>query len=128
MDVHDILYRIARSDNPTNANPELHDQSLLCVTDLEDCCKSPHTVHGDWYYPNGSVVQYDTDGLNTAFRRNRGPNEVLNGRKFYGTIRLFRRWRPSERGHFRCELPSAANPNVNQTLYVYIEHCEFVLA
>ena len=125
MDVRDILYRRAYSDNPTNGNPELHDQSLLCVTDLKDCCESPHAVHGDWYYPNGSVVQFEIDITyrNKAFRRNRGPNKIVNGRQFYGSVRLFRRWRPPERGRFRCELPSAANPSVNQTLYVYI--CEF---
>ena len=30
----------------------------------------------------------------------------------------------TERGHFRCELPNAADPSVNQILYVNI--CEFV--
>ena len=131
VDVRDILYRTARGSLgvvPSNANPELHDESLLCITDLVDCCGQSRTQRGDWYYPNGTVVQYDTDGANTAFRRNRGPNEILNGRQFYGSIRLFRRWRPSERGRFYCELPSAASPTVNQTLYVYIEYCELVLA
>ena len=128
MDVHDVLYREAYDQLgvvPSNANPELHNKSLLCVTDLVNCCRDPHEVHGDWYYPNGSVVQYDTDGRNTAFRRNRGRNEILNGQQFYGSVRLFRRWSPHERGRFRCELPSAANPTVNQTLYVYIS--EFYL-
>ena len=128
MDVDDVLYRVAyghESVVPSNANPELHDQSLLCITDLVDCCKQPHTQRGDWYYPNGTVVQYDADGHNTTFRRNRGPNEVLNGRQFYGSVCLFRRWSTRERGRFRCELPSAASPTVNQKLYVYI--CEFYL-
>ena len=57
------------STNANHPNPELHDQVLLCVTDLEDCCKLPHTVYGDWYYPNGSVVQYDTGDHNATFRR-----------------------------------------------------------
>ena len=125
---HNILRRTTgetQRQNPTNGRPELHDQALLCITDLEDCCRSPErTEHGDWYYPNGSVVQLDTDGFNRAFRRNRGPHEVIAGRQFYGSVRLFRRYTPPERGRFRCELPSAANPSVNQTLYVYI--CEFI--
>ena len=130
VDFHDILYRTATGDqnhDPTNDHPELHNQSLLCVTDLEDCCRRPRTVHGDWYYPDGSVVQYDIPGgQNAAYRRNRSPNEVRNGQKFYGSVRLFCRFTPSERGRFCCELPSAADPSVNQILYVYI--CEYGLS
>ena len=92
---------------------------MLCVTDLEDCCESPHTVRGNWYYPDGSVVQFDARGV--TLRANRGPNEIINGRQFYGSVRLFRRWsKPQGRGHFRCELPSAADPSVNQILYANI--------
>ena len=126
VDVDDILYRTAyghQSEIPLNNKSEIHDQALLCITDLVDCCRYP--PRGDWYYPNGSVVEFDTDGANTAFRRNRGPNEILEGRQFYGSVRLFRRWRPSERGRFCCELPSAASSTVNQKLYVYI--CESYL-
>ena len=128
ISVRDILYRTndyRQSQDPTNNDSTLHDQALLCVTDLADCCRPPRIRRGEWYYPNGSVVQYDTDGQNKAFRRNRGANEVIADRKFYGSVRLFRRYTPPERGRFHCELPSAANPSVNQTLYVYI--CEFVL-
>ena len=123
----DILYRTTNNgekQDPTNNHSKLHNQALLCITDLEDCCRSPkHTERGDWYYPNGTVVQLDTDGRNRAFRRNRGSNEVIAGQQFYGSVRLFRRYTPPERGRFRCELPSAASPTVNQKLYVYI--CEF---
>ena len=28
---------------PSNTNPS--DNALVCVTDLEDCCNAPHTVH-----------------------------------------------------------------------------------
>ena len=111
------------SHPPTNANPELHDQALLCITDLEDCCRSPNTTQrGNWYHPNGTAVEFYTEDTNAAFQRNRGPNEVRSGRQFYGSVRLWRRWSPSERGRFYCKLPSAADPSVNQILYVYI--CE----
>ena len=123
IDFDDILYRESRgplSVNPSNANATLHDQTLLCITDLVDCCDTPRTVHGDWYYPDGRRVQLDADSLTAAFRRNRGPNEVKNGRQFYGSVRLFRRFSPTQRGHFHCELPSAANPSVNQILYANI--------
>ena len=122
MDIDDILYRApidGYREDPTNANPELHDQALLCVTDLIDCCDAPHTVRGDWYYPNGSVVLLDA--LGSTFLSNRGPNEVINGRQFYGSVRLFRRYsQPPGRGRFRCELLNAAYPNVNKTLYANI--------
>ena len=127
VDFDDILYRANREpllEDPSNANATLHDEALLCVTDLVDCCDSPHAVHGDWYYPNGSRVLFDGFPQNLAFRRNRGPNEITNGRKFNGSVRLWRRFSPRERGHFRCELPSAADPSVNQTLYANI--CEFI--
>lgn len=124
VDVDDLLYTGGSCcEEPSNANPELHDQALLCVTDLIDCCESPHTVRGDWYYPDGRTVQYAVWGF--TFRRNRGPNEVRNGRQFYGSVRLYRRFsRPPERGSFHCELPSAADPTINQILYANIR--EFV--
>ena len=70
MDLQDILYTAHSPPElnvtPTNANG-LHDQTLVCVTDLVDCCDTPHTVRGDWYYPDGSVVQFDAGG--TTFEK-----------------------------------------------------------
>ena len=124
MDIDDVLYRAPIDgfrEDPSNANATLHDQALLCVTDLEDCCNLPHMVRGDWYYPDGRIIDFDVPCDGGTFRRNRGPNEVVNGRKFYGSVRLFYRWsNPPGRGRFRCELPSAADPNANQTLYANI--------
>ena len=119
MEFYDLLYRTYSDPDPINANG-LHDQTLVCITDIEDCCDAPHTVRGDWYYPDGNVIQNDTDGRSSAFRRNRGANEVINGRHFFGSVRLFCRWSPRQRGRFRCELPSAADPSVNQILYANI--------
>ena len=116
MDIDDILYRTANDPYPTNANG-LHDVALVCVTDLEDCCDTPRRVRGNWYNPDGSKLNLDPG---PRFVSNRGPNEVINGRQFYGSVRLFRRWSPSERGHYHCELPSADNSSVNWTLSVYI--------
>ena len=120
VDIDEILYTALDSccnKDPSNHQPDLHDQALLCVTDLVDCCESPHTVHGDWYYPNGSIVPFNAVGL--TFQKNRGPNQIINGRQFYGSVRLFRRGdRPPGRGHFYCELPDAALTYV--TLYANI--------
>ena len=121
VDLDDILYRAPIDDyreDPTNANG-LHDQTLVCVTDLVDCCDAPRTVRGEWYYPDGRRVEFDAGG--STFWRNRGPNELSNRQQFYGSVRLFRRYsNPPERGQFHCELPSAADPNVTQTLYANI--------
>ena len=115
VDVDDLLYRAGGAPHPTNANG-LHNQTLVCVTDLEDCCDSPRTVHGDWYYSDGRVVEFDAGGR--TFLSNRGPNEVLNGHQFYGSVRLYHRWsNPPGKGRFRCELPSANDPSISLTLY-----------
>ena len=104
--------------DPTNANG-LHNRTLVCVTDLEDCCDSPRTVRGNWYYPDGHTVASDNGG--NTFLSNRGQNEIINGHRFYGSVRLFYRWSgPPRKGRFHCELPSADNPNVNQILYANI--------
>ena len=61
------------------------------VTDLVDCCESPQS-HGDWFYPNGNIVQFDGFPLNAVFRANRGQNEIRNGRQFYGSVCLWHRY------------------------------------
>ena len=123
VDLDEILYTAPNteccSQDPTNANGR-HDQTIVCVTDLVDCCDALNTVHGDWYYPDGRRVEFNPMS-GATFRANRGSNEVINGRQFYGSVRLYRRYAyPPERGRFRCELPSAADPNVNQTFYANI--------
>ena len=123
VDYDDVL-NIASGAAPSNTNHS--DRALVCVTDLVDCCDAPHTVHGDWYFPNGTVVlETGSDRFIPRFQVNRGPNEVINGQTVYGSVRLFRRFgNVPGRGRFRCELPNAANPSVNQTLYVNI--CELI--
>ena len=111
VDTDDILYTTNNGQNPTNANG--HDQTLVCETDLVDCCDAPHTVRGNWYLPNGNVVG-NTGFL--VFHSNRGPSE----QQFNGSVRIFRRYTTPQRGRFRCELPSAADPSVNQILYANI--------
>ena len=91
-----------------NPNDYNYRQTMFCRTNLAPCCNPPPV--GEWYYPNGSALEFDAGG--TTFRRNRGT----------GVIRLYRRSSPTERGRFRCEIPNAADPNINQTLYVHI--CE----
>ena len=114
MDIEDILYTAPEFNLvPTNANGR-HDQTLVCVTDLVDCCDTPRTVRGDWYYPDRRRVQFNAGGV--TYRANRGPNKEIGGRQFYGSVRLFRRYSPRQSGRFCCELPGDAAPTVNQTL------------
>ena len=122
----DDVFNVGRnySNIPSNRNPG--DGVLQCVTDLIDCCGTESgtvsTVHGNWYFPDGRRVEF---GDGARFLVNRGPNEVINGTQFNGSVRLFRRYSAvPERGRFFCELPSAADPSVNQALYVNI--CEFI--
>ena len=124
VDIDDVMYTEPSgplSDLPSNTNTR--DEAVLCVTDLVDCCASPHTVRGDWYLPDGTRVGMDTGTHTFAFYANRGPNEVINGQTVYGSVRLYRRFTPPQRGRFHCELPSAADSSVNQILYVNI--CEY---
>ena len=90
---------------------------LNCRTDLQACCNDglqmlPAPV-GEWYYPNGTALDFDAGGA--TFRRNRG---LMN-------VRLWRRATPTERGRFRCELPNAQN--VIQTVYVNICELNYII-
>ena len=133
MDFDDVLNIGSGGSGPTNRDPrsDLYGGAALeCITDLVDCCGTEpdtpqnviRTERGNWYFPDGTTVGF---GGGTRFLVNRGPNELINGQQFYGSVRLFRRFSTVPgRGHFHCELPNAADPSVNQTLYVNI--CEFV--
>ena len=131
MDLDDVL-NIGSGSGPTNRNPGttgINGAALQCITDLVDCCGtesgSPVSAqHGNWYFPNGTAIGFGS-GRTTRFVVNRGPNEVINGQQFNGSVRLFRGVSGvPERGRFHCELPNAADPSVNQILYVNI--CKFI--
>ena len=117
VEVRDLYEVIDDGPNPVPANnrPTLH-----CFTDLVDCCNNPRSTDGEWYFPNGTALDFDFGG--TSFRRNRGPNGPFGpcGETVLGVVRLFRRGLPPERGRFCCEIPTAAGDN--QTVYVNI--CE----
>ena len=87
------------SDNPNGA--------LQCITDNLQCC-SQNPERGEWYQPNGALVQGTTS--TTAFYRTRGAN---------GKVSLNR---PSDVespiGQFCCEVSDETN--TNQTLCVNI--------
>ena len=119
VDLEDIMFTgpSGSTDPPSNRNPR-SSEALTCVTDLVDCCGTEsssgttRTVRGDWY---PDIVTLS--GGSGQFRVNRGPNEVIDGSQVYGSVRLYRHYTPPQRGRYRCELPNAADPSVNQTLY-----------
>ena len=82
--------------------------ALQCITDRFPCCMSQDPQHGEWYLPNGELVQGTTS--TTALYRSRGDN---------GEVSLNR---PSDImypiGRYCCEVANAAN--INQTLCVII--------
>ena len=88
------------SDSPNGA--------LQCVTDRTPCCLSQNPRRGEWYLPNGALVQATTSTV--TFYRNRGDN---------GEVSLNH---PSDimspTGLFCCEVPDATD--TNQTLCVNI--------
>ena len=89
------------------------DGVLVCRTDLIQCCNQDEQnleiSLGEWYYPNGSFIDFNSHG-GVTFRRNRHQS----------VVRLWRKGNPPERGRFHCEVPNAAN--INQTIYTNI--CE----
>ena len=88
------------SDDPNSA--------LQCITDRTRCCLSQSPGHGEWYLPNGELVQGTTSNL--EFYRNKGDN---------GEVSLNRPSNvESPTGLFCCEVPNATN--TNQTLCVNI--------
>ena len=94
--------------------------ALLCHTDKTDCCKSPYMINGNWYFPNGTVVEdfraimQSGKGTSNILARNRGSN---------GVVRLYSLGSPTDIGHFYCVVPNAAGDN--QTIYVNL--CKFAI-
>ena len=85
-----------------------HNGALQCITDKIRCCLSQNPRLGEWYLPNGALVQ----GLpsSTAFYRNRGDNGEVSLNRPSGV--------ESPTGLFCCEVADATN--TNQTLCVNI--------
>ena len=62
----DLLYRRPDDPHPTN-----NEHTLVCVTELVNCCTTSNAMLSDWYYPDGREVGLDSGGA-AAFQRNRG--------------------------------------------------------
>ena len=91
--------------NNSNINIRDIDQSsdstngaLQCITDNLLCCQIP-SRRGEWYQPNGALVQGGTS--TTAFYRTRGANGEVFLNRPSGV--------ESPTGQFCCEVPDATN-------------------
>ena len=94
--------------------------ALLCHTDKTDCCKSPYMIMGNWYFPNGTVVE----GLSAIIKSGRNTNNSLaRNRGSNSVVHLYSYGSPTDRGHFYCVVPNAAGDN--QTIYVNL--CKFAI-
>ena len=87
------------------------DRALLCFTDETNCCGGSRDMRmGEWYYPNGSVVERDRDGA--RFYRNRSTS----------VVRLHQRGNTAmPTGVFHCEVPVASGVNQRTYIGVYPE-------
>ena len=82
-----------------------NEDSLLCKTNLTACCRKrdSSTPLGNWFFPNGTKVGDENNGLD--FYRARGHMVVRLNRKRGGV-----------EGIYRCEIPDSMN--VIQTIYI----------
>ena len=74
------------------------DGALLCVTDLDQCCRDGGL--GEWFYPNESLVR--VNGSNDDFYRDRGPSVVRLNRRNNATSPI---------GQYCCVVPDATFTN-----------------
>ena len=82
------------------------ENALTCKTDLINCCGTPPSRIGEFFYPNG--VQIPIQRFGHGFYRSRGKQE----------IRLHRREGvTTPTGRFRCQIPDAKGDLQN----IYIE-------
>ena len=101
--------------NNTNASVAISDigegsASILCITDKNDCCRSPHgTTVGEWYFPNNESA-VGIKGGGGSFYRDRGASVVCLHRRHNATM-------PT--GLFCCVVPDANG--TNQRICVMVE-------
>ena len=90
--------------------------SVQCHTDLETCCISTQGSHrGDWYFPNGTLLQFA------------GSSDIYEVR-FAQRVDL-RRNANKENGMYRCDIPTNAvhdgeDTSKRDTVYVGLYYSE----
>ena len=70
--------------------PEDGGDSVQCHTDLDTCCSSGQGAdRGDWYFPNGSVLQFNGDG-GDIYKQRVAQRVDLRRRNNAGTSGIYR--------------------------------------
>ena len=87
------------------------DNALQCRTDLTTCCRNmpPEMRQGEWHYPDYSLVNINDSG--DGIYRTRGSMVVYLHRRNGVT-------QPT--GLYTCEVPTAAHPNTNSAICIYL--------
>ena len=111
--VGDVWFSLRNTTYQNNSCVTLEDigeggDSLLCVTNLTACCRSPYigdnwSALGNWYFPNGTRVP--GKGAQWEFHRTRGQMVVALQHTGGGV-----------EGIYSCEISDSMN--VTQTIYI----------
>ena len=98
-----ILITEIEQTNATSNN------GLQCITDRRPCCATQPNRHGEWLFPNGSLVASIVHGK--TYFRNRGDDGTVNLNRLNSAVMI-----PT--GRFCCVVPDATSTDV--TLCVLI--------
>ena len=78
-------------------------RSVNCHTDLCTCCNDAHGPHhGNWYFPDGSTVEYYSSG------------SIFYKQDIAQRVNLYRRSYSSRSGIYRCDIATIAVHNLNR--------------
>ena len=96
-------------------------EAVLCHTNDPTCCNKDQANPGNWYYPDGSLVEGLTSiekqgGSLHNFARNRGSKEPI-----VCLYRIKNNFAP-ERGRFRCDIHDATE----SCYQLYVNICKLV--
>lgn len=93
--------------------------NLRCITDKMPCCAMPPNRHGEWLFPDASIVP--------RFKQhNESAKSFFRNRDDYGGVNLIRVTKDVQTpsGLFCCKVPNTYN--VIHTLCVNIGECSYL--
>ena len=93
--------------NEIGTNTEAPQSAVMCTSDRMPCCRPQH---GEWTFPNGSLVQ----------PRNQNPTTFVRTRDYNGNVHLFRvnSSMTVPTGRFCCEVEDATGTNQIQCVNI----------
>ena len=106
----------------SSVNPESAAKHVLhCVTDKKPCCYTPPNRFGQWYFPDGTQVLNQFNGV--TFYRNRNDDGAVNLNRVSNTIM-------SPAGLFCCVVPDATgiSQKICANIGILREACHIISA